>query len=73
MTEEMMALRGLTEKSADADILREMIETYYAAHIKHMIDAAAINVRKARKPAKADDRTRRPALRSSVKTSTGKV
>lgn len=25
MTEDMMALRGLVEKSADADLLREMI------------------------------------------------
>jgi hypothetical protein len=30
----------------------EMIENYYASHIKNTLDAAAINVRKAR-PAKA--------------------
>jgi len=28
----------------------EMIEKYYASHIKNMLDAAAINVRKAKKP-----------------------
>jgi len=28
----------------------EMVETYYAAHIKNVIDASAINVRKARPP-----------------------
>ena len=30
----------------------EMIEKFYAAHIKHMLDASAINVRKARRKAK---------------------
>ena len=29
-----------------------MIEKYYASHIKTMLDAAAINVRKPRKPAR---------------------
>jgi hypothetical protein len=28
----------------------EMIEKYYASHIKHMIDAAAVNVRRAAGP-----------------------
>jgi len=28
----------------------EMIETYYASHIKNTLDASAINVRKSRKP-----------------------
>ena len=30
----------------------EMIEKFYAAHIKNMLDASAINVRKARRKAK---------------------
>src|SRR6202012_2840208 len=29
----------------------EMIQKYYAAHIKNMIDAAAVNVRRAKPPA----------------------
>jgi hypothetical protein len=35
----------------------EMIEKYYASHIKNMLDAAAINVRRP-KPKKAASRTR---------------
>lgn len=34
----------------------EMIETYYASHIKNMLDASAINVRKAKPTAKAKAR-----------------
>jgi len=30
----------------------EMIETYYASHIKNSLNAAAINVRRKRKPKK---------------------
>ena len=33
----------------------EMIEKHYAAHIKNMLDAGLINVRKSRKSSKAKD------------------
>ena len=49
----------------------EMIETYYAAHIKHMIDASAVNVRKARPGAsKAATKPRRVQSRGRSKSST---
>ena len=35
----------------------EMIEKYYASHIKNTLDAAAINVRKARPPKTVADET----------------
>jgi hypothetical protein len=34
----------------------EMIEKYYASHIKNTLDAAAINVRKAKPSVKAPER-----------------
>jgi hypothetical protein len=37
----------------------EMIETFYASHIKNTLDAAAINVRKA-KPTKKKDASPKP-------------
>lgn len=47
----------------------EMIETYYAAHIKDVIDAAAVNVRKGRKsstmPIRAPSKPARKARRST--------
>jgi integrase len=38
----------------------EMIEKFYAAHIKNMIDAAAVNVRRAATPAAPKERPNRP-------------
>lgn len=38
----------------------EMIEKFYASHIKNMIDAAAINVRRVSPPLKSKSATRRP-------------
>jgi integrase len=38
----------------------EMIEKFYASHIKNMIDAAAINVRRTPSPLKSKSATRRP-------------
>ncbi len=35
----------------------EMIEKYYAAHIKNMLDASAINVRKPKAPKKTSSRS----------------
>ena len=38
----------------------EMIEKYYASHIKNMVDASAINVREPKTPRSAKPRRRRP-------------
>jgi integrase len=40
----------------------EMIETFYAAHIKNVLDAAAINVRKKPKPRKTSAKPQTPAV-----------
>ncbi len=37
MTDEMMALRGLLEKSADADLLREMMIVSHDALLHHVM------------------------------------
>lgn len=47
MTDEMMSLRSLVEKSADADLLREMIA--FAAEGLMEIEVATLNRRRARR------------------------
>lgn len=51
----------------------EMIETFYAAHIKDVIDAAAVNVRNARKPARVDRTPSASASRKARRPDTSRL
>ncbi|WP_205686810.1 tyrosine-type recombinase/integrase [Caulobacter flavus] len=51
----------------------EMIETFYAAHIKDVIDAAAVNVRRDRGDAKRADRKSAKPVRKARRSAPGRL